>query len=230
MFAGIVETVGRVVALDASPRAFDGTTAHRLTIELGVVAGGAVLGASIAVNGVCLTLARINGTIGEFHVIPETWRLTNLHALAAGSGVNLERSLRVGDRIDGHFVQGHIDGVGRVVRVETRDGEWKTWIRSPADLRKYIVRKGAIAVDGTSLTIADVHDDEFSVALIPTTLERTVLRDRKSGDSVNLETDVVARLVVSRLDALGINGAEGERGEGGADRLNERLRAAGFLA
>lgn len=206
MFAGIVETVGKVVALDASPRQTrHGALAHGLEVAVPELLDDLPTGASVAINGVCLTLAGRQAAAATFDVIPETWRNTNLHALRVGDGVNVERSLRLGDRLEGHFVQGHVDGVGRVERIERGGGEWKLWIAVEPHVQPYLLRKGSIAVDGTSLTIVDVRHRAFSVALIPTTLERTMLARRAPGDLVNIETDVLARLVISRLAALGVS-------------------------
>lgn len=199
MFAGIVEGMGTVVRLGESSAASGN---RRLDIDLGKFLADLSLGASIAINGTCLTLAAISQTHAGFDVVPETLRLTNLGDLQAGDRVNIERSLRVGDRIDGHFVQGHIDGVGSVISNGIEAGEWRIRVRAPRELMKFIVRKGSITIDGTSLTVVDVDDDRFSVALIPTTLERTTLGNRKASDRVNLETDVLARMVVTRLDAF----------------------------
>lgn len=217
MFAGIIESVCKVAAVRQA------TPAVRLEIELGELLTDLRLGASVAVNGACLTLAECRGAVGGFDVVPETWRLTNLRSLRIGDQVNVERSLRVGDRIDGHFVQGHVDGLGKLDRVERGRGEYKMWVRADDGLLPYIVRKGSIALDGTSLTIVDVEDTRFSVVLIPTTLARTVLGLRQPGDLVNIETDVLARLVISRLEAHA-SGAAPEA------RLSwQRLRESGFL-
>lgn len=197
MFAGIVERVGRIIGV----RSAAGGT--RVEIDLGPqIADGLAHGASVAVNGVCLTLVEKCGTVGAFDIVPETLRASNLGAARVGDGVNLERSLRVGDPLDGHFVQGHVDGTGVVDAVEQAGGAYALWTRVPADLMRFIVRKGSIAIDGVSLTVVDVDAERFSVALIPTTLRRTVLASRRVGDRVNIETDILARLVAARLDAL----------------------------
>ena len=208
MFAGIVESMG--VIRGVRPR--QGCT--RLAVQLARLGEGLEPGASVAVNGVCLTLVTQRDGTGQFDVIPETLRRSNLGTLRAGDRVNLERSLRVGDRIDGHFVQGHVDGLGTVDAVERSPGEVRLWTRIDAALRPYIVPKGSIAIDGVSLTIADVRPQRFCVALIPTTLERTILGERKAGDRVNLETDILARLVIARLEAFQTAGLT-------ADRLRE---------
>jgi len=222
MFTGVVQALGTVVGIEPTPRPHGpGGLAHRLDLDLGPLAAGLQLGASVAVNGVCLTLAEARGTVGAFHVVPETWQRSTLGHLRRGDSVHLENALRVGDPLDGHFVQGHVDGTGRLERIERRAGEWKLWIQAPAELIRYIVPKGSIAIDGTSLTIVDVGGDVFSVALIPTTLERTTFATRRPGGLVNLETDILARLIIARLDALALGGAAG--------RLTwEQLQAGGF--
>jgi len=230
MFAGIVERVCTVAAVHPTrwgqdPAAPAATPAVCLEVDLADLAGDLEVGASVAINGVCLTLAGRRGAIGAFDVVPETWRTTNLSRLRPGDGVNVERSLRLGDRIDGHFVQGHVDGVGTVARVDQDAGGYQLHVQAPGGLMPFIVRKGSVALDGTSLTVVDVQDDRFSVALIPTTLTRTVLGRRRVGDPVNIETDIVARLVVARTDALVASGAA--RGGGGVTW--ERLQESGFL-
>lgn len=197
MFTGIIEAVGQVVGL--GPVAGG---ARRLEVEAGGLLDGLRAGASVAVNGACLTLVETRGTVGGFEVVPETWRQTTLGRLRVGARVNLERALRVGDRLDGHLVQGHVDGVGTVQRVERTAGGYQLWIAATENLMRYIVRKGAIALDGTSLTVVEVVGRRFSVALIPATLARTTLGTLRPGRQVNLETDILARLVVDRLEGL----------------------------
>ena len=199
MFTGIVEAVVPVAALDVAAGSAAG--GRRLRVELGALWPDLRPGASVAVNGVCLTLAARSGPLADFDVIPETLRRTNLGALAAGEGVNVERSLRAGDAIDGHFVQGHVDAVGEIVRIDA-SGERRVWVHAPPTVRPCLVPKGSVALDGVSLTIAELEAERFAVALIPTTLERTTLGRRRVGERVNIETDVLARLVVQRLDAV----------------------------
>jgi riboflavin synthase len=158
------------------------------------------LGESIAVNGTCLTLAAIDESNLHFDVIAETLDKTNLGALRAGDAVNVERSLRVGDRIDGHFVQGHVDGVGVLSRKAASDAEWRYTIEAPEGLSKYLSPKGSICVDGVSLTIAAVKGRRFNVALIPTTLKLTTLAARDVGYNFNLECDVMAKQIVTFLE------------------------------
>jgi riboflavin synthase len=223
MFTGVVQALGTVVGVEPAPRPHGpGGLAHRFDLDLGALAAGLQLGASVAVNGVCLTLAERRGTVGVFHVVPETWQRSTLGSLRRGDAVHLENTLRVGDALDGHFVQGHVDGTGHLERIERRAGEWKLWIQAPVELVRYIVPKGSIAIDGTSLTIVDATGELFSVALIPTTLERTTFARRQPGDRVNLETDILARLIVARLDALAADGSTGGR------LTWEQLQAGGF--
>ncbi|HMQ14756.1 MAG TPA: riboflavin synthase [Phycisphaerae bacterium] len=217
MFSGIVEGVGIVAAVDLRG---PGGAAH-LALDLAGLHDGLSPGASVAVNGACLTVVDCTPPRCTFDVVPETLRRTNLGALRPGDRVNLERSLRLGDRIDGHFVQGHVEGLGTVRRVERGGGEWLVWTRAPAELLPCIVHKGSIAIDGTSLTIAAVRGDEFAVALIPTTLERTTLGRLAPGAAVNLETDIIARQVVQHLQRLTAGGAE-------TGLTLEQFRTAGF--
>ena len=169
MFTGLVETMGRVAGIR-----IEGDTA-RLTIESPLIAEDAGIGDSVAINGCCLTVVEKNNDQLQFDAGEETLRRTNLGRFEEGTMVNLERSLRVGDRMGGHFVTGHIDGVGHLDRRED-DDEWSTcWFRIPPELGSQLASKGSIAVDGVSLTLVDVEADRFSVALIPHTLEVTTL-------------------------------------------------------
>lgn len=179
MFTGIVEAMGRVRAARRT------RTGARLEIELPFEAGR---GESISVSGVCLTW-----TGAGFDVVPETLSRTTLGRLRGGDQVNLERSLRAGDRLGGHFVTGHVDAVGEVAEVRRARKETKIWIAMPVDLARYVAPKGSIAVDGVSLTVVDVEADRFSVALIPYTLARTTLGRARRGSRVNLEADILAR-------------------------------------
>lgn len=154
-------------------------------------------GESVAVGGCCLTVAGTGGTL-SFDVVAETLSKTVLGTLTAGSPVNLERSVRASDLMSGHVVQGHVDGVGTVERVQ-RAADWRVWIRPPAPLMEYIVPKGSVCVDGVSLTIAGLGSGVFEVALIPVTLEKTTLRTLDAGSRVNLEADVIAKTVVHWL-------------------------------
>lgn len=189
MFTGIVEELGEVVALDR-----EGDSA-RLTVRGPLVVSDAVHGASIAVNGVCLTVVDVKDEAFTVDVMKETLDRSSLAALAPGAPVNLERPVRPADRLGGHIVQGHVDGVGEIVSREPGDGWDVVTVALPAGLARYVVDKGSIAVDGISLTVVEARDDAFTVALIPTTLELTTLGRKRPGDPVNLEVDVVAKYV-----------------------------------
>ena len=191
MFTGIVEGTGTVAALAA---AADGGGA-RLEVDAPWLAGRLQPGESVAVNGCCVTVAET--TAGGFaaDLVAETLRRTALGGLAAGAEVNLERPMALGGRLGGHLVQGHVDGVAKVLdRVPVGDGE-EVRVELPADLERYVVEKGSVAVDGVSLTVAGVGPGWFAVALVPHTLEVTTLGRRRPGDLVQLEVDVVAKYV-----------------------------------
>jgi len=194
MFTGIVEQVGTVVSTEAHD------THHSLRIS-GSDLGELAIGASIAINGVCLTAVTVAETEVGVDVIPETLNRTNLGALDIGAHVNLERPMPAAGRFDGHIVQGHIDGVGVISDVSTDEAGTIIMITPPEDLVAFIVEKGSITVDGVSLTVAGLFEVSFSVALIPHTLEVTTLGLRKRGDDVNLEVDVLAKYVERLLEA-----------------------------
>lgn len=195
MFTGIVQAVGRIAARETR-----GSDA-RLVIDAGSLdLGDVALGDSIAVAGVCLTAIAIVGARWTADVSAETLALTTLGALAVGDGVNLEKALRLADRLGGHLVSGHVDGVGHVVAVEDDGGSQRWTFRAPASLARYIAVKGSICVDGTSLTVNNVEGDTFGVTLIPHTLAATTFGARMPGDAINLEVDLVARYL-ERLHA-----------------------------
>ncbi len=190
MFTGIVEELGRVAAIQALP-----DNAIRITIEGPTVLSDANLGDSICVNGVCLTVAEQNGDEFTADVMSETINRTTIGDLLAGSQVNLERPVTLATRLGGHLVQGHVDAVG-VVSAREHSENWDVvTITPPKELLKYVVEKGSITIDGTSLTVSAVTDSTFSVSLIPATLEKTTLGIRQIGDRVNLEVDVLAKYV-----------------------------------
>jgi riboflavin synthase len=189
MFTGIVEETGRVAAFAR------GREAWRLQIAANTVLGGLALGDSIAVNGCCLTVAQFNAQHLWFDVLEETRRLTNFSALGAGGAVNLERSLRFDGKVGGHFVTGHIDGLGTVETFEQRGQDHYLRVCAPAGSGRYLVHKGSIAIDGVSLTVAEVDGDAFAVWLIPHTLTVTNLGTRRKGDLVNLEFDLLGKYV-----------------------------------
>jgi riboflavin synthase len=190
MFTGIVQALGRVRTL-TSVRG-----GARLEIESAL--RGLASGESIAVNGACMTVVRRapNGR-GRFavDVSPESLRRTALGALRPGAAVNLERALTLADRLGGHLVQGHVDGVGRVARITSEANAWTYTFEAPESVARYLVEKGSVAIDGVSLTVAAIRGKRFDVAVIPHTARHTTLGDRKAGDRVNLEVDVLAKYV-----------------------------------
>lgn len=192
MFTGLVEDVGQIVE-----RVPEGPGA-RIVVRSSKVFTDATIGDSVAINGCCLTVVKLNGDQAAFEAGEETLRRTSLGELEKESPVNLERSLKVGDRMGGHFVTGHIDCVGRIVE-RSDDGEWSTiWFSVAKEYAHHLAPKGSIAVEGISLTVVDVEHEpqpRFSVALIPHTLAATNLGSKQTGDSVNLETDVLAKYV-----------------------------------
>jgi riboflavin synthase len=195
MFTGIVEELGRVRAV------IPNAEGARIEITATTVLEDATLGASIAVNGCCVTAVEIGDGWWAADAVVETLRRTALGELAPGDPVNLERPLRLADRLGGHLVQGHIDGTG-TVRARDPQSDGSTLIRfdAPAEIMRYVVHKGSITVDGISLTIAVMHDDGFSIAVIPHTLAVTTLGTRQVGERVNLECDVLAKYVERLLD------------------------------
>jgi riboflavin synthase len=185
MFTGIIEERG--VVREIGP--------NRLTVGCRTVVSDSAPGASIAVNGACLTVVERSSDHLAFDLSEETLRRTSFTRLRAGDPVNLERALTLSTRLGGHLVQGHVDGVGEVAAFEAEDGGARLTVRVPAALARYLVEKGSIGVDGVSLTIADRVGETFSVALIPHTLEVTTLGAAEAGDPVNLEVDVIAKYV-----------------------------------
>ncbi|MEB2343393.1 MAG: riboflavin synthase [Deltaproteobacteria bacterium] len=204
MFTGIVEAVGRVVAIEPA----GGKT--RLRVEAPGVAEGAPIGASIAVNGACLTVVEAGAEQVVFEAVPETLARSALGDLRAGARVNLERALRADGRLDGHLVQGHVDGTGRVRALERRGGDVRLAVDCEPELARQLVPKGSVAVDGVSLTLAGVSESGFEVALIPHTLAVTTLGERQPGERVNLEADVLGKYVLRYLERV--------LGEGGIRR------------
>jgi riboflavin synthase len=194
MFTGLVEAQGTV-----REKRFEGPGV-RFLIDAGSVSDDVALGDSVAINGCCLTVVARNGQELAFEAGSETLSRTNLGELLPGSRVNLERSLRVGDRLGGHFVAGHVDALGTLVECRT-EGEWSFyWFRVPPSLTKQMASKGSVAVDGVSLTLVEVTDDCFSVALIPHTLSHTTLGQLSVGAAVNIETDLLAKYVQRQLN------------------------------
>ena len=185
MFSGIIEEIGTTKRVSSD----------RLTIGAKKVLEGTKLGDSIAVNGACLTVVDLGEDAFSVDVMPETLRLTNLGKLKVGDGVNLERALAVGGRLGGHFVQGHVEGVGRVLSLTPEERAILVRFSAPPEIMRYVVKKGFIAVDGISLTVTDYDNSSFSVSLVAYTQQNTTLASKKPGDLVNIETDIMAKYV-----------------------------------
>ncbi|HID75573.1 MAG TPA: riboflavin synthase [Planctomycetaceae bacterium] len=197
MFSGIVEALGKVAEIRSEP------PGCRLVIREPKIAAATAVADSISVNGCCLTVVETDEETMAFQAGPETLSRTNLGDLQPGSPVNLERALAVGDRLGGHFVSGHIDGVGRLLEREDH-GQWSDcWFSVPQALAVQMAPKGSIAVDGVSLTVVQSEPQRFSVALIPYTLAVTTLGSLRVGDKVNLETDILAKYVQRLIEAKG---------------------------
>jgi riboflavin synthase len=196
MFTGLIEALGTVSRVELASAGRD------LVIAAPAVAGELSVGESVAVSGACLTVVERAGETCRFQVGPETLQRTNLGELVPGDRVNLERSLRPSDRLGGHLVQGHVDGLGRIAE-RSREGEWElVWFTCPPELSAQMVAKGSVAVDGVSLTLVSVAADRFSVALIPHTLANTTLGFKQPGATVNIETDLLAKYVWKCLQHL----------------------------
>jgi riboflavin synthase len=201
MFTGIVEEAGEVVEIQPGARAME------LTVRARKTGRGLKVGGSLAVNGCCLTAVQVRkrtgSTLVRFDLLRETWERTNFQYLQPGSLVNLERPLRAGGEFGGHFVTGHIDGVGRITRWERAGQDHVLDIAAPPEVMRYIVYKGSVAVDGISLTVAGVNRRGFRIWIIPHTYEVTNLRTRRVGDVVNLEADLLGKYVEKFLRARG---------------------------
>lgn len=193
MFTGIIEEVGKLKAVR------HGAQSSALQIQAHKVLQNTEIGDSIAVNGVCLTVTSMSGDIFEADVMAETLRRTNLGDLVPGSILNLERALSLRSRLGGHIVSGHIDGTGTILSFEKEDNATWITIGTEPKILKYIIEKGSIAIDGVSLTVAKVSDSDFAVSIIPHTSEETILLKKKSGDTVNLENDIIGKYVEKLL-------------------------------
>ena len=201
VFTGIISHIGTVAGVTPVPAGL------RLALANPFSDTPPKHGESIAVNGACLTVAQVSDAEICFDIIPETLSRTNLSALAPGSRVNLERSLRVGDRLDGHMVQGHVDATATLLwhrqpAAGHGQAEWRTRLRAPASLSKYLIPKGSICLDGISLTLALIDGNELEVALIPTTLKLTTLAEKRPGDAINVEADSMVKAVVAIVEKL----------------------------
>jgi len=196
MFTGLIEQVCVVRSVRRSADSME------LTIDLGKLAGGSLIGDSIAVNGTCLTVARLNGNFATFDVSGETLAKSNVGGLNVGSKVNVELAMRVGERFGGHIVQGHVDGVATIKAIDNRGQFADIRFETGAELLDGMVVKGSVAVDGISLTVASMEGNSFSVAIIPETLKNTTLGEAKTGDVVNIETDIIVKTIQRQLENI----------------------------
>jgi len=209
MFTGIVEHVGRVEAFEeragkkvALDTALDGAAqSSRLRVHAGLLAASLAVSNSIAVNGCCLTVVEISGETFAADLSSETLRRTSFGEIKPGTPVNLERPLTAGKEFGGHFVQGHVDGIGRVTRWEAEGANWWLGVRVPRELARYVAMKGSISIDGISLTVANLVGNTVEAAIIPFTYSNTNLQSLRVGDAVNLEADVLAKYVERILEA-----------------------------
>jgi riboflavin synthase len=195
MFTGIIEGTARVKSVSKSKKGAD----TFLRIGLGKLSRGLKKGDSVCVSGACLTVTKLSRGDADFEMVAETTRRTSLGGLRPGDRVNIERSLRVGDRLEGHFVLGHVDGTGIIDEITRLQSETKIWIELDSALVESVVPKGSIAVDGVSLTLVDVDDDRVSISLIPHTLKATTLGQRSRGDRVNIEADILGKYVAHNM-------------------------------
>jgi len=229
MFTGLIAELG------TAERLAEGSTSCQLTVRAQKILPGVKIGDSIAVNGVCLTVVHLQGNRFTADVMPETVRRTTLRQLQPGDRVNLEKALRPTDGLDGHIVQGHVEGVGTIREIAPEGNALAYRIETPKELLRYIVEKGSVAIDGISLTVTETDDTGFSVSLIPHTAKMTTLGYKSVGDSVNLETDILARYVEKMLglqktaDGLADSRRTEIAGENSEDGLTEAfLRQHGF--
>jgi riboflavin synthase len=199
MFTGIVEEAGTIEKIKPTAKSIE------LTVRANICGRGVKVGDSVAVNGCCLTAVKISprgkSKLIQFDLLQESWRRTNFQFGRVGSLVNLERSLRANGELGGHFVTGHVDGLGKIIRWERAGKDHVLDIAAPPEVMKYLVFKGSVAVDGISLTVAAVQKKSFRIWIIPHTFEVTVLRERKVGDAVNLEADLLGKYVEKFLSA-----------------------------
>lgn len=195
MFTGIIEGTAKV----KSSAKIKGGAHTLLRLQLGKLGRGLKTGDSVSVSGACLTVSRLSNGTADFQMVAETVRRTNLGTLRPNDTVNIERSLAMGERLEGHFVLGHVDGMGVIEEIIRKPRETTIWIRLDRELAKSVVPKGSIAVDGVSLTVVDVKGSKISISLIPHTLEATTLGLTARGDRVNIETDILGKYVTQKL-------------------------------
>lgn len=202
MFTGLVAELGTVMELKQLKQSYN------ITVKAQKVLENLKIGDSIAVNGACLTVVKISGSAFTADIMPETVKLTNLRNLKSGDKVNLERTLKLSDGLDGHIVSGHVEGIGVIASQKAQGIAEIVTVKTPPQLLKYIIKKGSIAIDGISLTVTEVTGGGFSVSLIPHTAKETTLGFKKPGDEVNLETDIIGKYVEHLLNFKTSAGAE----------------------
>ena len=193
MFTGIIEGIGKVEKISQNTKS---RSAIQMTVNLGKHAKGLKIGQSVALNGVCLTATKLSKSSCIFEMIEETTKKTDLGNLKIGGVVNIERSLKAGDRLEGHFVLGHVDGVAVIKKILKKPKEVQVWFQIPKKLSRFVVKKGSIAIDGISLTVVDVKNSLASVSLIPHTIDVTNFHTKKIGDKVNIETDILGKYIL----------------------------------
>ena len=193
MFTGIITSTGIIKKIEQNTK---NRSAIKISVDLGKDSKGLKIGQSVALNGVCLSATKISKSVCTFEMIDETMKKTDLGNLSVGSEVNVERSLKVGERLEGHFVLGHVDGVAEITKIEKLPKEVKVWFKIPSTLKKYVVKKGSVALDGISLTVVDVKKNLGSVCLIPHTIEVTNFKKKNIGDKLNIETDVLGKYIM----------------------------------
>ncbi len=193
MFTGIIEGIGKIEKISQNTK---NRSNIQMTVNLGKHVKGLKIGQSIALNGVCLTATKLSKSSCIFEIIEETTKKTDLGNLKIGGVVNIERSLKADDRLEGHFVLGHVDGVAIIKKILNKPKEVQVWFQIPKKLSKFVVKKGSIAIDGISLTVVDVKNSLVSVSLIPHTIDVTNFHTKKIGDKVNIETDILGKYIL----------------------------------
>ena len=195
MFTGIVIGTAKVEKITKNTK---NRTAVKMIVNLGKHAKGLKIGESVALNGVCLTVTKLLKNKGSFEMIEETTKKTDLGNLKTGNIVNIERSLKAGDRLEGHFVLGHVDGVATLKKIQKKPKEVQIWFEVPKKLARYIVKKGSIALDGISFTVVEIKKNLVSVCLIPHTIHVTNFKTKKIGDKINIETDILGKYILKQ--------------------------------
>ncbi len=195
MFTGIVVGTGKVEKITKNTK---NRTAVKMTVNLGKHSKGLKIGESVALNGVCLTVIKLSKNKGSFEMIEETTKKTDLGNLKTGNIVNIERSLKAGDRLEGHFVLGHVDGVATLKKIQKKPKEVQIWFEVPKKLARYIVKKGSIALDGISFTVVEIKKNLVSVCLIPHTIQVSNFKTKKIGDKINIETDILGKYILKQ--------------------------------